>query len=55
MTALDAHLSEAQRELLATTAELARRELAPLAAEGPPGEVNRPLLVAMAVGPMLPW
>ena len=47
-TALDAHLSEAQRELLATTAELAQRELAPLAAEGSPGEVNRPLLAAMA-------
>jgi len=48
VTPLDAHLSEAQRELLANAAELARRELAPLAAEGAPGEVNRPLLAAMA-------
>jgi hypothetical protein len=48
VTALDAHLSESQRDLLARTADLAERELAPLAAEGSPGEVNRPLLVAMA-------
>lgn len=48
MTALDAHLSEAQRELLAGSAEVAERELAPLAAVGTPGEVDRPLLRAMA-------
>jgi alkylation response protein AidB-like acyl-CoA dehydrogenase len=48
MTALDAHLSEAQRSLVADTEELAGRVLAPLAAAGPPGEVNRPLLAAMA-------
>jgi acyl-CoA dehydrogenase len=48
MTALDAHLSDAQRELLAGTASLAERALAPIAAAGTPGEVNRPLLAAMA-------
>jgi acyl-CoA dehydrogenase len=48
VTPLDAHLSDAQRTLLATTAELAQRVLAPLAAAGAPGEVNRPLLAALA-------
>ena len=48
MTALDAHLSGAQRELLGLAASLAERELAPLAASGTPGEVTRPLLRAMA-------
>ena len=48
MTALDAHRSEAQSELLGVAASLAERELAPLAAGGTPGEVNRPLLRAMA-------
>ena len=46
MTALDAHLSDAQRELLATTAEIAHSKLAPLASHD--GKVNRPLLRAMA-------
>ncbi len=46
MTALDAHLSESQRELLARAHELARDKLAPLATHD--GRVNRPLLAAMA-------
>jgi acyl-CoA dehydrogenase len=46
VTALDAHLSDAQRELLARATEIAERELAPLAAHD--GQVNRPLLRAMA-------
>jgi acyl-CoA dehydrogenase len=46
--ALDVHLDDAQRGLLASTAELARDVLAPIAAAGEPRRVNRPLLAAMA-------
>jgi alkylation response protein AidB-like acyl-CoA dehydrogenase len=45
---LDAHLGEGQRELLATAAALARDVLAPVAATGEPGRINRPLLAALA-------
>jgi acyl-CoA dehydrogenase len=45
---LDAHLSDSQRELLETTAALARDVLAPIADAGEPGRVNRALLAAMA-------
>ncbi len=47
-SALDAHLSDEQRELLASTAELARTTLAPVAAAGAEGAVNRPLLKLLA-------
>lgn len=45
---LDVHLTPAQRELLARTAELARDTLAPIAHEGEPGRINRPLMAALA-------
>jgi alkylation response protein AidB-like acyl-CoA dehydrogenase len=45
---LDVHLTADQRELLDRTAALARDVLAPLAAAGPPGRVNRPLVAALA-------
>jgi acyl-CoA dehydrogenase len=48
MTALDAHLSDEQRALLESTAELAAATLAPIAAEGEPGRLNRPLVRALA-------
>jgi alkylation response protein AidB-like acyl-CoA dehydrogenase len=45
-TALDHHLTEAQRELLDSTQALARLELAPLCG-GAEGQVNRPLVAAL--------
>lgn len=47
------HLTGEQRELLGRTEKLAR-ELAPLAAAGPAGVVNRPLLAALAEHGLLP-
>jgi acyl-CoA dehydrogenase len=47
-TALDAHLSQPQRELLSEAAALAQEVLAPLAAQGPEGAVNRELVLALA-------
>jgi len=44
----EAHLDDGQRELLAATAEVAERELAPIAAAGAPGRVNRALMGALA-------
>lgn len=46
--ALDAHLGDEQRALLERTADLAATALAPLAAAGEEGRVNRPLLAALA-------
>lgn len=46
--ALDLHLSEAQLELYERTRALARETLKPIADAGPPGEVNRPLVKALA-------
>ena len=46
--ALDAHLEPAARELLERTAALAAAELAPIAAAGEPGVVNRELVAALA-------
>jgi acyl-CoA dehydrogenase len=46
--ALDVHLSDAQRALLRESADLARGVLAPIAAAGEPGRVNRPLVRALA-------
>jgi acyl-CoA dehydrogenase len=42
------HLSEAHRELLAATRAAARDRLRPIAAQGEPGRVNRPLVRALA-------
>ncbi|HEX6255990.1 MAG TPA: acyl-CoA dehydrogenase family protein [Euzebyales bacterium] len=41
-------LSDEHRRLLADTRVLARDELAPIVAQGPPGRVNRDLLLALA-------
>jgi acyl-CoA dehydrogenase len=46
--ALDLHLSQAQRELYEETRTLAVTYLAPIAATGEPGRVNRPLVRALA-------
>jgi acyl-CoA dehydrogenase len=46
--ALDLHLSQGQRELYEETRALASAELAPIAATGEPGRVNRPLVRALA-------
>jgi acyl-CoA dehydrogenase len=46
--ALDAHLDDDQRALLERTAALAAETLAPIAAAGERGRVNRPLLAALA-------
>lgn len=45
---IDAHLDAGQRELLEQTAELATGTLAPLAAAGEEGRIDRPLLRALA-------
>src|SRR5215208_6041003 len=47
-------LTGEQRELLARTEKLAAEVLAPLAADGRPGEINRPLLAALAEHRLLP-
>jgi len=46
--ALDLHLHEDERALYERTRSLAREVLAPIAAAGPPGRVNRPLVAALA-------
>jgi alkylation response protein AidB-like acyl-CoA dehydrogenase len=46
--ALELHLSDAQRELYDRTRALGVQELAPVAARGEPGRVNRPLVAALA-------
>jgi acyl-CoA dehydrogenase len=52
--ALDLHLSDAQRELYAATRTLAGQTLAPIAAAGKPGRVNRRLVRALAEHGLLP-
>ena len=47
-SALDAHLTDGQRTLLASTAELATTTFAPAAAAGAEGAINRPLLALLA-------
>jgi acyl-CoA dehydrogenase len=47
------HLSEAHRELLASTRAIARERLEPLARQGEPGRVNRPLVRALAAEGLL--
>ena len=47
-SARDRHLSEAQLELYERTRRLAATTLAPIAQAGTPGEVNRPLIKALA-------
>jgi hypothetical protein len=46
--ALDLHLNQDQRDLYERTWELATEKLAPIAAAGEPGRVNRPLVAALA-------
>jgi alkylation response protein AidB-like acyl-CoA dehydrogenase len=46
--ALDLHLNQDQRDLYERTWELATETLAPIAAAGEPGRVNRPLVAALA-------
>ncbi len=46
--ALDIHLNQDQRDLYERTRELATEFLAPIAAAGEPGRVNRPLVAALA-------
>lgn len=48
VTALDAHLTDEQRELLASTAALATTAFAPVAAAGAQGQINRPLMALLA-------
>jgi alkylation response protein AidB-like acyl-CoA dehydrogenase len=45
--ALDLHLTAAERELYARTVDLAAETLGPIADEGLPGRVNRPLVKAL--------
>jgi len=52
--ALDLHLTSEQRELYARTRALAEDELAPIAAAGDDGRVNRPLVQALAGHGLLP-
>src|ERR1700759_3794621 len=47
-TALDFHLNQDQRDLYDRTRWLATETLAPIAAAGEPGRVNRPLVEALA-------
>ncbi len=47
-TALDFHLNQDQRDLYERTRWLATETLAPIAAAGEPGRVNRPLVAALA-------
>ena len=48
------HLSDEHRQLLAYAEKLAAQALAPVAAAGRPGSVNRPLLAALAEHGLLP-
>lgn len=48
MSATYAHLSDAQRALLAGCERIARDELADIANAGTPGRINRPLIAALA-------
>jgi acyl-CoA dehydrogenase len=48
MSTTYAHLTEGQRELLTRSEVLARDVLAPLARNGEPGRVNRPLVAALS-------
>ncbi len=52
--ALDLHLTSEQRELYARTRALAEDDLAPIAAAGDDGRVNRPLVRALAGHGLLP-
>ena len=52
-TALDAHLGEEHRELLASTARAAAEVFAPIAARGHPDKIDRPLLAALSESGLL--
>ena len=54
MSAIYAHLSDVQRELLSRSETLAREVLAPIARAGEPGKVNRPLVSALAAHGLVP-
>ena len=53
-SALDLHLSDAQRELYADTRALAAKVFAPLVSGGTPGTVNQPLVRALGTHGLLP-
>jgi acyl-CoA dehydrogenase len=54
MSTAYAHLSDAQRELLTRSEEIARDTLAPIAGDGEPGRVNRPLVAALSAHGLVP-
>ena len=54
MTTTYAHLSAAQRDLLQRSEMLAREVLAPIARDGVPGTVNRPLVTALSAHGLVP-
>jgi acyl-CoA dehydrogenase len=54
MSTAYAHLSAAQRELLTRSEEIARDTLAPIAGDGEPGRVNRPLVAALSAHGLVP-
>jgi acyl-CoA dehydrogenase len=53
-SALDLHLTDAQRSLYADTHELASEVFQPIAEAGRPGRLNRPLFAALAEHGLLP-
>jgi acyl-CoA dehydrogenase len=54
VSAIYAHLSDVQRELLSRSETLAREVLAPIARAGEPGKVNRALVSALAAHGLVP-
>jgi alkylation response protein AidB-like acyl-CoA dehydrogenase len=54
MSTTYAHLSEAQRDLLTRSEAIARDVLAPIAKNGAPGRVNRPLVAALSAEGLVP-
>jgi acyl-CoA dehydrogenase len=54
VTTTYAHLSAAQRDLLKRSEMLAREVLAPIARDGVPGTVNRPLVTALSAHGLVP-
>jgi acyl-CoA dehydrogenase len=54
VTTTYAHLSAAQRDLLQRSEMLAREVLAPIARDGVPGTVNRPLVTALSAHGLVP-
>ncbi len=54
MSTTYAHLSATQRELLQRSEAIARDVLAPIAHQGEPGQVNRPLVAALSTHGLVP-